>query len=255
MAIFVDSGNIADIRRFMSMGILRGVTTNPSILLKDGLTGSMDEIKERTLEIAETIYPFPLSIEVTTNDKDQMIQQARRLAAWAENIVVKITIHGPQGELHNVEVIHILENQYNIRVNVTAMMSAQQCFLAAMAGATYVSLFGGRINNMGYNCIEELRKTRKLLDQFNLKAKIIAASTREVLNVVEWFEAGAHIVTVIPNILEGMLIHPYTKETVQQFLRDASRSENIAQKAPVSVVSEPTLLPGAKKNSSVPATL
>ena len=133
------------------------------------------------------------------------------------------------------------------------MMSAQQCFLAAMAGATYVSLFGGRINNMGYNCIEELRKTRKLLDQFNLKAKIIAASTREVLNVVEWFEAGAHIVTVIPNILEGMLIHPYTKETVQQFLRDASKSENITQKAPVSVVSETTLMSGAK-NNTVPAT-
>jgi transaldolase len=255
MAIFVDSGNIAEIRKFMRMGILRGVTTNPTILLKDGLTGGMEEIRKRTLEIAETIYPYPLSIEVTTNDKDQMLEQARRLAAWAENIVVKITVHGPDGELHNIEVIHALENQYNIRVNVTAMMNAQQCFLAAMAGATYVSLFAGRINNMGYNCIEELRKIRKLLDQFNLKARIIAASTREILNVVEWFEAGAHIVTVVPNILEGMLIHPYTKETVQQFLRDALRSEQMAQRTPVSAVLEPTSLTGARKNNVVGATI
>lgn len=255
MAIFVDSGNITEIRKFMRMGILRGVTTNPTILLRDGLTGGMEEIQKRTLEIAETIYPYPLSIEVTTNDKDQMLEQARRLAAWAENIVVKITIHGPDGELYNVEVIHALENQYNIRVNVTAMMSAQQCFLAAMAGATYVSLFAGRINNMGYNCIEELRKTRKLIDQFNLKARIIAASTREILNVVEWFEAGAHIVTVVPNILEGMLIHPYTKETVQQFLRDALRSEQMAQRTPVSAVLEPMSLTGARKNNVVGATI
>jgi transaldolase len=227
MAIFVDSGNIVEIRKFMKMGILRGVTTNPTILLKDGLTGGMSEIKKRTLEIAETIYPYPLSIEVTTNDKDKMLDQARQLAAWADNIVVKITIHGPDGELHNVEVIHTLELQHNIRVNVTAMMSAQQCLLAAMAGATYVSLFCGRVNNMGYNCIDELKKTRKLLDQFNLKAKIIAASTREILNVVEWWEAGAHIVTVSPNLLDGMLIHPYTKETVRQFLQDALKSEQL----------------------------
>ncbi len=236
MAIFIDSGNIVEIRKFVKMGILRGVTTNPTILLKDGLTGGMPEIKKRALEIAETIYPYPLSIEVTTNDKDKMIEQARQLAAWADNIVVKITIHGPDGELHNVEVIHTLEHQHDVRVNVTAMMSAQQCLLAAMAGATYVSLFCGRVNNMGYNCIDELKKTRKLLDQFNLKAKIIAASTREILNVVEWWEAGAHIVTVSPNLLEGMLIHPYTKETVRQFLQDALKSEQLIVQTQVPVM-------------------
>jgi len=228
MAIFIDTGNIAEIRKFMKMGILRGVTTNPSILLKDGLTGGLPEIKKRTLEIAKLIHPYPLSVEVTTNDKDKMLEQARNLASWTDNIAVKITIHGPEGEMHNLEVIHTLEHQFNIRVNVTAMMSAQQCLLAAFAGATYVSLFCGRVNNMGYNCIDELRKTRKLLDQFNLKSKIIAASTREVLNVVEWFEAGAHIVTILPPLLEGMLVHPYSKETVKQFLRDAQKSEQIA---------------------------
>jgi transaldolase len=252
MAIFIDSGNLNEIRRFMNMGILRGVTTNPTILLKDGLTGGIDEIQKKTIEIAETIYPYPLSIEVTTNDRDKMLDQARRLARWAENIVVKITVHGPDGEMHNLEVIHALEYQHNIRVNVTAMMSAQQCLLAGLAGATYVSLFGGRVNNMGYNCLDELRKTRKLLDQFNLKAKIIAASTREVLNVVEWLEAGAHIVTVVPKFIEGMLVHPYTKETVRQFLQDAQKSEQINRVKPA-VSLESVTSPQVKKKDSIPS--
>ncbi|MDP8212640.1 MAG: transaldolase family protein [Candidatus Zapsychrus exili] len=105
------------------------------------------------------------------------------------------------------------------------MMSAQQCFLAAMAGASYVSLFCGRVNNMGYNSIDEIQKLRDLLDEHCLKAEIIAASTREVLNISEWLSAGAHIVTVLPKFLNGMLVHPYTKETVQMFLDDAAKGE------------------------------
>jgi transaldolase len=107
------------------------------------------------------------------------------------------------------------------------MMSAQQCFLAAMAGATYVSIFGGRVNNMGYNACGEISKLRRVLDQFGLKSQIIVGSTREILNVIEWLEAGAHIVTVLPDLLKGMIVHPYSKETVQQFLGDAARAEAI----------------------------
>jgi len=223
MAIFIDSGKIDEIQKFMNMGILRGVTTNPSILLKDGIRGGDMEIKKCAIEIAKVIHPYPLSIEVTTNDKEEMIKQAREFGRWADNINVKITIHGPEGELDNLEVVRSLENKYKIQVNVTAMMSAQQCLLAAMAGATYVSLFGGRVNNMGYNCIEEIRKLRKLIDDFNLKAKIIVGSTREVLNVIEWLVAGAHIVTITPELIKGMIVHPYSKETVRQFLNDARK--------------------------------
>jgi transaldolase len=229
MAIFVDSGDVKEIKKFMGMGILRGVTTNPTILLKDGVKGGINEIKKRTVEIAKVIHPYPLSVEVTTNEKDEMIEQAKEFSQWADNINVKITIHGPNGELDNLEVVHTLEEKYNIRVNVTAMMSAQQCFLAAMAGATYVSLFGGRVNNMGYNVCGEIRKLRKVLDDFGLEAKIIIGSTREVLNVIEWLEAGAHIVTVTPELLKGMIVHPYSKETVQQFLRDAKKTEQLIE--------------------------
>jgi transaldolase len=225
MPIFLDSGNLEEIEKYLKMGIIRGVTTNPTILLKDGVSNGMKGIKARSVEIARLINPLPLSVEVTTNDPLQMRSQAQELAAMAPNINIKITIHGPNGELQNLEIIHELEEERNIRVNVTAMMSAQQCLVAAMAGATYVSLFGGRVANMGYNPCEEITKLRNVLDNFNLKAKIIIGSTREVLNIIEWLDAGAHFVTVVPNLLEGMIVHPYSKETVRQFLIDADKIE------------------------------
>ncbi|MCF7799635.1 hypothetical protein K9L05_04485 [Candidatus Babeliales bacterium] len=221
MSIFLDTGKIEEIEKYLKLGVLRGVTTNPTLIFRAGVTGGKDQIKKRLIEIATLIKPLPLSLEVNTNNKEKMIEEARDFASWSDNINVKIPIHGPNGELVNLEVINELENKYDVRINVTAMMSAQQCFLAALAGASYVSLFGGRVNNMGYNTIEEIKKIRTLLDDTKLKAKIIMGSTREVLNVVEWLVAGAHIVTVSPNLLEGMIVHPYSKETVQTFLSDA----------------------------------
>ena len=229
MAIYLDTGNLSEIEKYHKMGIIRGVTTNPTILLKEGVTGGMEGIRELTQQIAEMITPLPLSVEVTSNDKNEMLEQSEKFCEWADNINVKITIHGPQGEMFNMEVIHELEKQKDIRVNVTAMMSAQQCFLAAMAGATWVSIFGGRVNNMGYNSCGEIARLRKLLDQFELPAQIIVGSTREILNVTEWLEAGAHIVTVSPDLIKGMIVHPYTKETVQMFLRDAEKGKELSK--------------------------
>jgi transaldolase len=223
MAIFLDTGNLDEIERFLRMGVVRGVTTNPTILLRDGVEGGMRGIEERARAIAKLIAPRPLSMEVTTADPAKIREQAVAMASWADNIVVKVTIHGPDGELEPLEIVHELESRHGVRETATAMMSAQQVFLAALAGATYVSIFAGRVNNMGYDAREEVRKARTLIDRFHLKAQIIAGSTREVLNVVEWLDAGAHIVTVLPALLQGMLVHPSSKETVQQFLRDAAR--------------------------------
>lgn len=227
MPIFLDTGSVEEIEHYHRMGIIRGVTTNPTILLQSGVSGGMSAIRERSIEIARMIDPLPLSVEVTSNEGARMIEEALAFASWADNINVKITIHGPYGETENLAVVHELEKAHDIRVNVTAMMSAQQCFLAALAGATYVSIFGGRVNNMGYNAIGEIRKLRETLDQFELGSKIIVGSTREVLNVIEWLQAGAHIVTVVPKYIEGMLVHPYSKETVQMFLKDAARAEEM----------------------------
>ncbi len=222
MAIFLDSSKLEEVEKYHKMGIIRGVTTNPTIMLQDGLTGGMQGIEQRSKQIAEFIAPLPLSVEVTTNDPELMLAQAREFGQWAENINVKITIHGPEGETENLEVVHELETKHDIRVNVTAMMSAQQCMLAALAGATYVSIFGGRVNNMGYNSCDEIAKLRNVLDATGSKAQIIVGSTREVLNIIEWIEAGAHIVTVTPGLIKGMIVHPYSKETVQMFLRDGA---------------------------------
>lgn len=227
MAIFLDTGNISEVEKYMKMGIIRGVTTNPAILLKDGVSGGKKGIKERSVQIARIISPYPLSVEVTSNGSQEMLDQALEYVTWAKNINVKITIHGPNGETDNLAVIHELATKHKITVNATVMMSAQQCLLAALAGASYVSIFGGRVNNMGYNVCDEIRKLRRVLDLLRLQAKIIIGSTREILNVIEWLEAGADIVTVIPDLIEGMIVHPYTKETVQMFLRDAAKTNEL----------------------------
>jgi transaldolase len=227
MPIFLDTSDLKEIERFHRMGIIRGVTTNPTIMLAEGITGGMKGIETRSKEIAKLVAPLPVSVEVISTVREEVIQQALAFAGWAENINVKVTIHGPNGELENLEIIHELATKHGIRVNVTAMMSAQQGLLASLAGATYVSIFGGRVNNMGYNTCGEISKLRKITDQFGLKSQIIVGSTREVLNVIEWLEAGAHIVTVVPKLLEGMVIHPYSKETVQMFLSDGAKVQSL----------------------------
>lgn len=232
MAIFLDTGNIKEVEKYMKMGVIRGVTTNPTILLKDGVSGGRKGIQDRSIEIAKLIAPYPLSVEVTTNDYEKMIEQAVEYAGWEKNINVKITIHGPNGETENLAAIHELSVKHRVKINVTAMMSAQQCVLAAMAGAEYVSLFGGRVNNMGYNTCGEITKLKAVLDRQGLKSKIIVGSTREILNIIEWLEAGADIVTVMPELLNGMIVHPYSKETVQMFLRDAAKLESSLSKEP-----------------------
>ena len=221
--IFLDTGKLEEIRKYHALGIIRGVTTNPTILVKDGVTGGWPGIEKHCREILRLVDPLPVSLEVTSGDPEEMRVEARSLASWGSNVNVKIPIHGAEGGTEYLKLVHELESAHDIRVNVTAMMSAQQCLLAAMAGATYVSLFGGRVNNMGYDAVGEIRRLRQLLDAFGNSAKIIVGSTREVLNIVQWFEAGADIVTAMPSLLEGMLVHPYSKETVQMFLEDGKK--------------------------------
>lgn len=230
--IFLDTGQLEEIQKYHAMGVIRGVTTNPTILVKDRVARGWEAVEAHCKAVAQAIDPLPVSVEVTTNDPSGMLEQAQLFAGWAKNINVKIPIHGPNGETENLRLVHELETLHDIRVNVTAMMNAQQGILAAMAGATYVSIFGGRVNNMGYDSRQEIRRLRTLLDGFGSRAQIIAGSTREVLNIIEWFEAGAHIVTVLPPLLEGMLVHPYSLETVKQFLRDGERLLGPAQGKP-----------------------
>jgi len=221
--IFLDSSNIKEIKKYREMGIITGVTTNPSIMVKDGFK-SFDEIKARTIQIAELLDEYPVSVEVLSNEPKEMIKQAKQFSNWAHNINIKIPFHGPNGELDNLKVIKEL-TEYGIDINCTAMMNASQCITATLAGARYISLFGGRVNDMGYNCKWEIRKIRRFLDNYHYTAdtELIIGSVREPLNISEWLHYGADIITVPPKILEKALVHARTKETVRMFLDDAEK--------------------------------
>lgn len=220
--LFLDTAKLPEIEKYLKLGLLDGVTTNPTIMKKDGVVGGFSAIKERTIEIAQMIHPRPLSVETASpeGNKQELLDQAREFSSWGTNINVKVTFTNQKGG-PNTDIIKQLSDEY-IKVNATAMMSVSQCFLAAKAGAKYVSIFLGRVANMGYDPREETKKLRQLLDRTGLQAQIIAASSREAFNVIEWFLAGAHIVTVTPDLLKPCIDHPYTRETVEMFDGDAA---------------------------------
>lgn len=219
--LFLDTGNLDLIKKYLDLGIIHGVTTNPTILKKDGVTDGFDAIRKRSIEIAELINPLPLSIEASSpeGNKDELKEQAEEFSAWAPNINIKITITDQRGN-PNTDVIAYLSEK-NIAVNATAMMSVSQGLIAANAGAKYVSIFFGRIANMGYDPIVEATRLRNILDSIDSSAQIIGASSREAFNVIQWLEAGAHIVTVTPDLLKPCIDHVYTRETVVMFDGDA----------------------------------
>jgi transaldolase len=222
MPIFLDSADLDNVTRFTRLGIIRGVTTNPSILRREGVPGGLAALERRVREIASLIAPHPVAVEVLSNEPEEIPEQARQFAKWAENIVVKIPIHGPSGELHNLELVRYLETQEGIAVNVTAIASAQQCLLAGLAGASYVSLLGGRVNDMGADASSEIAQVRQVFDRLKLQTKLVVGSCREVRNVMDWLHAGADVVTVPAALLEGMLFHRASSEIVAAFLRDAA---------------------------------
>ncbi len=225
MKIFIDTADIDQIRKFLNWGICDGVTTNPSINLKCGVT-TWEAMRERSKAIADLIAPCPLSVEVVADEHGEMLRQAREYVTWAENIAVKITITTTRGE-SCLSVIHTLCNE-DVDVNVTAMMTLNQLVLAAKAGGRYLSLFGGRIDDEGNDAYEVIRASREWLDvngeDCPRAPEIIVGSTRTTKNVQDWIEAGAHIMTVTPDIIDKMVVNARTKDTVTQFLADGEKA-------------------------------
>ncbi len=233
--LFLDTGDLAEIEKYLTLGILDGVTTNPTIMKKSGVTGGFAAIKKRSIAIAEMIKPRPLSIETSSpeGNEQEILAQAREFAKWASNINVKVTITDQKGKPF-LGVIRQLADE-GISVNATAMMNAAQGILAAKVGAKYVSIFLGRVANMQFDPIPVTQELRYLLDRTGLEAQIIAASSREAYNVLQWWIAGAHIVTVTPNLLKFCIYHVYTDDTVKLFDGDAAAwlpdwKEYLAQK-------------------------
>jgi transaldolase len=215
MKIFIDSANVKEIEKWINYGIADGVTTNPSIMLKDGLYNVEDGVKK----LAKLIDPLPLSAEVTTNDVKEMVEQAKRLASLAHNVVVKIPIENEFGA-PTFGVISQLEKS-GVRVNATAILSFGQIILAAKSGATYISLFAGRVADEGGNAPEIISETVEWLEHWQFKSELIIGSIRSVGDVISAALAGAHIITVPPQFLDKMGDHKYSRDTVKQFIIDA----------------------------------
>jgi transaldolase len=218
MLVFVDSADKKQIEHWLQQGIVDGVTTNPSIMFKDGVL----DLEQGARKLAVLLGDRPLSVEVTSNCHDTMLEQARRFATWARNIVVKIPIVNENGE-SCLGVIHRL-SQEGIAVNVTAILSFNQAILAAKAGATYVSIFAGRVADEGNDPAVVIHNVRRWLDDWELSARIIVGSIRSVMDIQNAALAGAHIITIPPQFLTKMVDHRYTRETVRQFVHDAEKT-------------------------------
>ena len=246
MKVFIDSGDLAEIEKYLSWGVCDGVTTNPTILLKAGVTGHA-EMKSRSQDIAQRIHPRPLSVETTSDDPDEIHRQVAEYVTWAPNIAVKITITDRAGR-SLLPVIH-RHAADGVRINVTAMTTLNQAMLAAIAlengtrraatkpwGPHFLSLFAGRISEEHGvdHATEVLRTLRQWVDLHGFGAEILVGSIRSAENITSWAVSGAHILTIPPEALAKSQLSGRTKETVTQFLEDAKKSlallESVAAK-------------------------
>jgi transaldolase len=222
--IFIDSASVTEIEKWLKMGVIDGVTTNPSIMLKDGVYDAEAGAKE----IAALVHPRPVSVEVITNDLDEMLIQAQNFASWAPNIVVKIPQTNQEGT-PCYGVIRQLESE-GIKVNATVALSLGQVVLAAKAGATYISIFAGRVTDEGGNASEVIGNSVDWLERWEYKSRIIVGSIRSVGDVLSAVMAGAHIITIPLQFLDKMADHKYTRETVRQFVTDAQKALEMMEK-------------------------
>jgi transaldolase len=218
MQIFLDSADLTEIRNWLGQGVIDGVTTNPTVLLKDGVF----DIKEGVRRLGAVLGKHPISVEVTSNDHKIMLEQARTFASWGSNIVVKIPIVNESGE-SCLGVMNTLARE-RIAVNATAILSFNQGMLAAKVGATYVSIFAGRVADEGNDPCVVIRNVRKWLDDWAHPAQIIVGSIRTLMDIQNAALSGAHIITIPPQFLPKMVDHKYTRETVRQFNRDAAKA-------------------------------
>lgn len=229
MRVFVDSADQKQIAYWLEEGVVDGVTTNPSIMFKDGAK----DLEDCARNLASMLGEKPLSVEVTSNDRKVMVEQARTFATWARNIVVKIPIVNEHGE-SCLGVMHRL-SQEGIGVNATAILSFNQAMLAAKAGATYVSIFAGRVADEGNDPAITIRNTRRWLDDWQISSHIIVGSIRTVMDIQNAALAGAHIITIPPQFLPKMVDHRYTRETVRQFVQDAEKTLDQIKKSKATV--------------------
>ncbi|MGE5482196.1 MAG: fructose-6-phosphate aldolase [Bacteroidota bacterium] len=208
MQIYVDTANVNEIREAASWGVLSGVTTNPSLVAKEGR--SFRQVIE---EVAQ-IVSGPISAEVVSTDAEGMVREGVEYASWSPNVVIKVPLTA-----EGLKATHRLAGK-GIRTNVTLVFSAPQGLLAARAGATYVSPFIGRIDDVGMDGMAVVRELSQIFKLHGISTQIIAASIRHPRHVVDAALAGAHIATIPFKVLGEMLRHPLTDVGLERFLSD-----------------------------------
>lgn len=213
MKFFLDTANVDQIKRINDLGICDGVTTNPSLINKEGR-----DFKEVVTEIASFVKG-PISAEVTNYDYESMVEEARDIAKWADNIVVKI----PMTE-EGLKAINTLSKE-GIKTNCTLIFSVSQGLMAAKAGSTYISPFIGRIDDMGEDGIRLIYDLKTVLNNYGLKSEIIAASIRTNKHLEDASLAGAHIATIPGSLFEKLWTHPLTTAGIDAFVKDWEKFE------------------------------
>ncbi len=208
MKLFLDTANINDIRRFNEIGIVDGVTTNPSWISRDSAGHSFKEIVQ---EICNEVKGH-VSAEVTAVDTEGMMNEARDIHSWAKNVVVKLPTT-PEG----LKALKVLSAE-GVKTNMTLVFSANQALLVGKLGATYVSPFIGRLYDAGYDGIQLIKDCTKIYKNYEFSTKVLAASFREPREVTEAALAGADVATLNPDILDKMMKNPFTDAGLKSFL-------------------------------------
>ncbi len=210
MKIFIDTANVEDIKKANDMGVIAGVTTNPSLIAKEGR-----DFAEVIKEITEIVDgPISGEVKATTVDAEGMIAEGREIAAIHPNMVVKIPM-----TVEGLKAVKVLSSE-GIKTNVTLVFSANQALLAARAGATYVSPFLGRLDDISTPGIELIETIVTIFRNYDIKTEIIAASIRNPIHVMDCAIAGADIATIPYSVIEQMTKHPLTDQGIEKFQKD-----------------------------------
>lgn len=215
MKFFIDTANLSQIREANALGILDGVTTNPSLMAKEGIKG-YDAVMQHYIDICN-IVDGDISAEVVATDFEGIVREGEELAALSDKIVVKVPMIK-----NGIKAIHYF-TQKGIKTNCTLVFSAGQALLAAKAGATYVSPFIGRIDDISWDGVELIHQLVEIYGSCGFETEILAASIRSPLHIVKCAEAGADVVTAPLDAILGLLKHPLTDSGLEKFLADAQK--------------------------------
>ena len=217
MKFFIDTANLSQIKEANDLGILDGVTTNPSLMAKEGITGK-DNVMRHYKAICEIVGDGDVSAEVIATDFEGMIAEGEELAELHPNIVVKVPMIRD-----GVKAIRYFTDK-GIRTNCTLVFSAGQALLAAKAGASFVSPFIGRLDDISFDGLELIEQIRIIYDNYGYDTEILAASVRHPIHIIKWAEIGADVMTGPLSVILALLKHPLTDNGLAQFLADHKKA-------------------------------